>query len=98
MSTPHNPAAIFCALCGEPRSKEASDGGNAPPSDARRGIALHPACAARLQLEPPRYCPDCGRRLKVQVSPLAWRATCSRHGTATPSQGANSSKLWNIST
>ncbi|WP_456107199.1 biotin synthase auxiliary protein BsaP [Pseudarthrobacter scleromae] len=43
----------------------------------------HRECAARLQLEPPRYCGQCGRRLKVQVSPHAWTASCSRHGTAT---------------
>lgn len=100
MSTPPNdPAgANFCALCGKPLRKATSDGGGTPPSDARPGRALHQVCAARLQLEPPRYCPECGRRLKVQVSPLAWRATCSRHGTATSSPGVNSSNLWNIST
>jgi hypothetical protein len=40
----------------------------------------HPRCAARAELEPPRYCPDCGRRMVVQVDPAGWRATCSRHG------------------
>lgn len=36
--------------------------------------------AARLGLEPPRFCADCGRRMKVQVRPDGWWAECSRHG------------------
>jgi len=36
--------------------------------------------AARLGLEPPRFCADCGRRMIVQVRPDGWSATCSRHG------------------
>lgn len=42
--------------------------------------AEHPACVARAALEPPRYCPECARRMVVQVDPVGWRATCSRHG------------------
>lgn len=37
--------------------------------------------AARLGLEPPRYCGQCGRRMVVQVRPDGWDARCSRHGT-----------------
>ena len=37
--------------------------------------------AARLGLEPPRFCSDCGRRMIVQVRPDGWSAKCSRHGT-----------------
>lgn len=37
--------------------------------------------AARLGLEPPRYCGRCGRRMVVQVRPHGWEARCSRHGT-----------------
>ena len=40
----------------------------------------HPACAARLGLEPPRYCPQCRRRLIVQVLPTGYTARCSAHG------------------
>jgi len=40
----------------------------------------HPACVARLGLEPPRYCPQCRRRLIVQVLPTGYRARCSAHG------------------
>jgi len=44
----------------------------------------HVACAAARQLEPPRYCPHCRRRMKVQVLPQGWRAICVEHGaTAT---------------
>jgi hypothetical protein len=35
---------------------------------------------ARLGLEPPRFCAECGRRMIVQVRPDGWRAQCSRHG------------------
>ena len=38
------------------------------------------AAAAALALEPPRFCDRCGRRMVVQVTPLGWQATCSRHG------------------
>ena len=36
--------------------------------------------AARLGLEPPRFCAECGRRMIVQVRPDGWEAKCSRHG------------------
>jgi hypothetical protein len=42
--------------------------------------APHPACEARLELEPPRYCPQCRRRLIVQVLPVGYTARCSAHG------------------
>ena len=45
---------------------------------------------ARLGLEPPRFCAECGRRMVVQVRPDGWRATLlaartgglGRHGGA----------------
>jgi hypothetical protein len=40
----------------------------------------HVGCARHLELEPPRYCAVCRRRMTVQVVPGAWTATCSRHG------------------
>lgn len=40
----------------------------------------HPPCEAAGELAPPRYCPTCARRLKVQVTPMGWRAQCSQHG------------------
>ena len=36
--------------------------------------------AARLGLEPPRFCAECGRRMIVQVRPDGWEAKCSWHG------------------
>jgi hypothetical protein len=43
----------------------------------------HAACEAARKLEPPRYCPQCRRRMKVQVVPAGWTATCVAHGTIT---------------
>jgi hypothetical protein len=42
--------------------------------------AGHDACAARLALEPPRYCARCRRRMVVQVVPDGWTARCVEHG------------------
>jgi hypothetical protein len=46
----------------------------------RLGAGGHEPCVARLQLEPPRFCTACGRRMVVQVTPAGWWAKCSRHG------------------
>jgi len=43
----------------------------------------HGVCRQRLVLEPPRFCAWCGRRVKVQVTPRGWWATCVEHGTFT---------------
>ena len=40
----------------------------------------HDACRAARELEPPRYCARCGRRMVVQVTPTGWSGRCSRHG------------------
>ncbi|MHB2022417.1 MAG: biotin synthase auxiliary protein BsaP [Mycobacteriales bacterium] len=40
----------------------------------------HERCANARALEPPRFCPVCGRRMKVQVTPLHWTALCVEHG------------------
>ena len=44
----------------------------------------HQRCAERLELEPPRYCPECRRRLIVQVLPTGYLARCSAHGQLVP--------------
>jgi hypothetical protein len=31
-------------------------------------------------LDPPRVCAQCGRRLVVQVLPFGWTARCPEHG------------------
>lgn len=43
----------------------------------------HLRCAQRAELEPPRYCARCARRMVVQVNPVGWSARCSEHGTTT---------------
>jgi len=30
-------------------------------------------------LDPPRFCPECGRRMTVQVAPTGWVARCRDH-------------------
>jgi hypothetical protein len=47
--------------------------------DANAG--RHLDCARGLELEPPRYCPSCRRRMVVQVTPAGWSARCVEHGT-----------------
>ena len=71
----------YCARCGEDLT-----GGEA-------GETLeiqHVDCSRALLLEPPRYCPQCRRRMVVQVTPVGWSATCVEHGTTT-SAAADSS-------
>jgi hypothetical protein len=43
----------------------------------------HDGCTASRDLEPPRYCGECGRRMVVQVSPATWTARCVAHGVRT---------------
>ena len=43
----------------------------------------HATCRTRLAMEPPRFCTRCRRRMKVQVTPRGWSATCVEHGTVT---------------
>lgn len=45
-----------------------------------RGALAGRSVGARAGLEPPRFCPLCGRRMQVQVDPMGWTAACSRHG------------------
>ena len=54
--------------------------GERPTSAAHSTSDSHQGCQQRLAMEPPRYCAQCRRRMKVQVTPLGWSAECSRHG------------------
>ncbi len=45
----------------------------------RRG-GEHEACTRALELDPPRYCGRCRRRMVVQVHPTGWSARCVEHG------------------
>lgn len=40
----------------------------------------HDSCERMLELEPPRYCRHCRRRMVVQVHPTGWSARCVEHG------------------
>lgn len=44
---------------------------------------VHAECARMLELEPPRYCTQCRRRMVVQVHPTGWSARCVEHGLVT---------------
>ncbi len=41
-------------------------------------------------LEPPRRCQHCQRRMIVQVLPLGWTARCSEHGQISSAERAAS--------
>ncbi len=43
-------------------------------------VGDHTGCRGALELEPPRYCADCRRRMVVQIVPTGWRARCVKHG------------------
>lgn len=58
---------MFCDRCGDP----IADGG------------AHEACVRARELEPPRYCARCRRRMIVQVTPTGWHARCVEHGELT---------------
>ncbi len=45
----------------------------------------HAECQLALDLEPPRYCTFCKRRMIVQVTPTGWSARCKEHGERTAS-------------
>jgi ribosomal protein S18 acetylase RimI-like enzyme len=40
----------------------------------------HAACRRRAELDPPRFCGSCRRRMVVQVTPTGWTARCVEHG------------------
>ncbi|MGQ0717108.1 MAG: biotin synthase auxiliary protein BsaP [Pseudonocardiales bacterium] len=44
------------------------------------GDGDHAGCHARAGYDPPRFCPQCARRMVVQVTPSSWSARCSAHG------------------
>ena len=40
----------------------------------------HAACRRGAELDPPRFCGACRRRMVVQVTPTGWTARCVEHG------------------
>lgn len=43
----------------------------------------HDRCRRARELEPPRWCGQCRRRMVVQVDPTGWTARCVGHGVRT---------------
>lgn len=43
----------------------------------------HDTCRRAADLDPPRYCAGCRRRMVVQITPTGWSAVCSEHGRRT---------------
>ena len=43
----------------------------------------HAACRRGAELDPPRFCGHCRRRMVVQVTPTGWTAKCVEHGLTT---------------
>ena len=39
----------------------------------------HTSCRRTVELDPPRFCAHCRRRMVVQVTPTSWTARCSEH-------------------
>jgi len=72
----------YCSWCGG-----AVTDGSADDQDHDQD---HDRCLARLaSVDPPRYCPECARRMVVQVDPMGWTARCSRHGEFTGGSGTD---------
>jgi hypothetical protein len=44
--------------------------------------------SCRQELDPPRFCGNCGRRMAVQVTPTGWRGRCRGCGAAIESTNA----------
>jgi len=45
-----------------------------------RDLDRHARCSLQADLEPPRWCGSCRRRMVVQITPNGWTARCSEHG------------------
>jgi hypothetical protein len=56
------------------------DGSAAPPGTHCTGCGSVSCGGCGRPLDPPRFCPDCGRRLTVTVTPAGYRARCRDHG------------------
>ena len=69
------------ADAGEPVARPSSPGQWCGQCGSALGSGDHAVCARRAELEPPRWCVHCARRMKVQVTPGAWTATCVQHVT-----------------
>src|SRR2546430_4831979 len=69
--------------------------GSPEPRCASCGRPLAGTDHRRCELDPPRLCPHCGRRMRVQVLPLRYRATCpscDAAATARPQEDGQSTR------
>jgi hypothetical protein len=66
--------SVYCGQCGKPAHDATAHDATTDDTTA------HERCAARAELEPPRYCAQCARRMVVQIVPTGWTARCSEHG------------------
>lgn len=73
-------APRFCDQCGKPTETETETATEIETAADGEVASAHGTCAARRELEPPRYCPHCARRMVVQIVPTGWTARCSAHG------------------
>ena len=73
---------VRSAHAGRSAHRRAVSGGVRPSTGFCTGCgaasAACPGCGRAL--DPPRFCPQCGRRLTVAVSPGGYRARCRDHG------------------
>jgi hypothetical protein len=54
--------------------------GSAPGGTICTGCGSPGCTGCGRALDPPRFCPACGRRLTVAVTPGGYRARCRDHG------------------
>lgn len=76
-------AATWCGWCGE---ETRSTSAHTPES------VVCEKCRPASSLNPPRYCTSCRRRMKVQVLPLGWSASCVEHGVIGGDPGDSASR------
>ena len=67
-----------------------SRGGARPALHGVRSARPTECAGCGPELDPPRFCSACGKRLTVQVTPAGWTSRCNRCGEVTEPQQAGS--------
>ena len=81
--------ARYCERCGLDLDLDL-DLGNESGEAGEVGESSKHTCVGYAELEPPRYCGQCKRRMVVQITPSGWSARCSEHGTTNSGDAAAS--------